>query len=163
LTDWQQIIRDHGPMAFDTAWRVVGNAPDAEDAVQEAFADAVRVARGTRVHNIGGLLRRLTARRAVDLLRRRHGTSDLPANHPASASTRPEAIAVGAELATRLRAAVAQLPYREAEVFAMRYFAAVPNADIAMSLGMTPGAVGVALHKARARLEELLNLNEDRP
>ncbi len=48
---------------------------------------------------------------------------------------------------------------REAEVFCLRYFDDLPNQKIAEVLNMQPGAVGVALHKARAKLELLLSDN----
>ena len=68
----------------------------------------------------------------------------------------PEAAAIGKELAERLRQAVAELPPREAEIFCLRYFEDLPNHRIAEILSIQPGTVGVALHKARARLEALL-------
>ena len=74
----------------------------------------------------------------------------------ASRNGDPEAAAVGKELAERLRRAVAELPEREASVFCLRYFEDLPNQRIAEILSIQPGAVGVALHKARARLEALL-------
>jgi RNA polymerase sigma-70 factor (ECF subfamily) len=151
-------------MAYDTAWRILGNPTDTEDAVQDAFLDALRLDREGRqsIRNVGGLLRHLVARRAVDLLRRRRGAPvPATADHAAPAHAQPQAVAVGHELAARLRIALAELPERESEVFVLRYFADMPNADIATHLRISPGAVGVALHKARTRLQELLDLNED--
>jgi RNA polymerase sigma factor (sigma-70 family) len=155
------IVRDHGPMAYDTAWRILGNACDTQDAVQEAFVDAVRIARGERIANWGGLLRRLVARRAIDLLRSRRGGRSLSMEPAAPLRMHPEAIAVGQELAERLRIALTQLPQRESEVFVLRYFADLSNIEIAESLKLSAGAVGVALHKARMRLAELLETAEE--
>jgi len=56
----------------------------------------------------------------------------------------------------RLRHRRAALPQREATVFCLRYFEDLPNQRIAEILSIQPGTVGVALHKARARLEALL-------
>ena len=36
-TDWDRIVREHGPMVYGTAWRILGNAADAEDVVQDVF------------------------------------------------------------------------------------------------------------------------------
>ncbi len=41
-------------------------------------------------------------------------------------------------------------------MFCLRYFDDLPNQRIAEILNLQPGAVGVALHKARAKLEALL-------
>jgi RNA polymerase sigma-70 factor (ECF subfamily) len=71
----------------------------------------------------------------------------------ASPEDNPEAAAVGHELADRLRDAVARLPDREAGVFCLRYYEDRSYEEIAETLGIRVGAVGVALHKARAKLE----------
>jgi DNA-directed RNA polymerase specialized sigma24 family protein len=59
LPDWESIVRRHGPMAFDTAWRLLGNAADAEEVVQDALLDAFRLHAQRTVTNWGGLLRHL--------------------------------------------------------------------------------------------------------
>lgn len=48
------------------------------------------------------------------------------------------------------------LPDREAEVFCMRYFEGLSNPQIADVLHVRTGAVAVALHKAKAKLETML-------
>jgi DNA-directed RNA polymerase specialized sigma24 family protein len=55
-----------------------------------------------------------------------------------------------------LQWAVAELSDREASVFSLRYFGEMANGEIARTLGNSTDAVGVALHKARRRLDELL-------
>ncbi|MBL8799498.1 MAG: sigma-70 family RNA polymerase sigma factor [Planctomycetia bacterium] len=61
------------------------------------------------------------------------------------------------ELAERLRQALGQLPAREAEVFALRYFEDQSYQQIAESLDMQSNAVAQALYKARTKLEVLLS------
>jgi RNA polymerase sigma-70 factor, ECF subfamily len=151
-------------MAFETAWRVLGNASDAEDAVQEAFVDALRLHREGPVRNWGALLRHLASCRSLDLLRKRRtasATAAFEADLPAPQSSRPDAAAVATEVSAALRAALAHLPRREAEVFSLRYFGDLANPEIAEALGLTTGAVAVALHKARARLQEALEPAKD--
>src|SRR6516165_10714210 len=93
LPDWESIVRRHGPMAFDTAWRLLGNAADAEEVVQDALLDAFRLHAQRTVTNWGGLLRHLAVRRAKPF-----------ACEPVAAeSDRPEAVAIARELAERLR------------------------------------------------------------
>lgn len=96
--------------------------------------------------------------RAVDVLRKRRKTRPLEVDPPASVGGEPETAAIGAELETRLREAIARLPARQAEVFSLYYFSDLPNSQIAAVLGIRPGAAAVALHKARARLQTLLQL-----
>jgi RNA polymerase sigma-70 factor (ECF subfamily) len=149
-------------MAYDVAWRLLGNAADADDAVQEAFVDAFKLHARQAVDNWGGLLRRLAARRAIDRLRSRRTTATAPidTDPPAAASDQPDAAAIERELAARLRAAVAELPDREATVFSLRHFGEMTNPDIAAALNVTPDAVAMALHKARAKLRAALGLTE---
>ncbi len=161
MTDWAAIAREHGGMAFETAWRILGNASDTEDAVQEAFMDAVRLHRqATAIGNWGALLRHLASRRALDLLRKRRPVlpiiSDFPAPQPFSADSSTEM----AELVCLVRQALAQLPSREAEVFSLRHFGDLSNPEIAEQLGIQVGAVAVALHKARLHLQTILKTSE---
>lgn len=156
MPDWESIVRMHGPMAFDTAWRLLGNAADAEEVAQDALLDAFRLHAQRTITNWGGLLRHLAVRRAIDRLRTRTPLQPFACEPLAAESDQPEAVAIERELAERLRWAITRLPDREAGVFSLRYLGEMTNAEIARTLGITAGAVGVALHKARARLRELL-------
>jgi RNA polymerase sigma-70 factor (ECF subfamily) len=163
--DWQSIVRTHGPMAFETAWRLLGNMADTEDAVQEALMGAFRLQERRLVANWGGLLRHLAARRAIDKLRKRRWTvplSDGPyqVEPPSPASQQPELLAIERELAEALRAAVADLPDRQSSVFSLFYFGEMDNNAIAETLKISTDAVAVALHKARQRLKARLDLRK---
>lgn len=153
MTDWPSIVREHGPMTFETAWRLVGNAVDAEDVVQEVFLEAYQRHAREPIDNWGGFLRRLATRRAIDRLRRRRPAESLVPEQIAASGAAPESHLLELELAERLRRAVAELPEREATVFSLHYFGELDHASIARELDVTVGAVGVALHKARAKLK----------
>jgi len=155
-TDWNDIVRDHGPAVFRCAWRVLGQAADAEDVTQEAFMDAYRLHRGQSVNNWPALLRRLAVCRALDRIRRRRPTLTINGLSLAASHGAPESDVIAAELAERLPEAIARLPEREGEVFCLRYFEDLSNQQIAEALEMQTGAVAVALHKARAKLEAYL-------
>jgi RNA polymerase sigma-70 factor (ECF subfamily) len=160
---WESILRAHGPTAFDTAWRLLGHAADAEDVFQDAMLDAVRLRARQPIDNWGGLLRRLVTRRAIDRLRtRRNRAAPLDTDLPAPPDE-PDSSMLERELAARLRAAIADLPDREATVFSLRHFGELTNPDIAAALDITPDAVAVALHKARAKLKTALGLTDPAP
>ncbi len=161
--DWRSIVQTHGPMAFDTAWRLLGHAADTEDVVQDALLDAFRLHVRQPVNNWGGVLRHLVTRRAIDYLRKRRPVIAAPpeAYEPATPpSDQPESVAIERELAERLRGAIADLTDREASVFSLHYFGEMSNNEIAHTLGISKDAVAVALHKARKRLKVLLGLQE---
>jgi RNA polymerase sigma-70 factor (ECF subfamily) len=147
-------------MAFETAWRILGNESDAEDAAQEAFVGVLRLSRERAIDNWGGMLRRLAVCRALDRLRQRRRVGVVDHAMAAPPCHGPVEVAAGRELADRLRQALAELPTREAEVFAMRYLGDLSNGQIAAELGINIGAVGVALHKARHRLEAMFTGDE---
>ncbi|MBY0229353.1 MAG: sigma-70 family RNA polymerase sigma factor [Gemmataceae bacterium] len=157
MTDWDRIVRDHGPTVFAAAWRILGHSADTEDVVQEVFLQAHVMARTEAVRCWEALLRRLASCRALDKLRQRRrplpldeaGLIDGPGADPGE-------IVAERELSERLRWALGQLPPREASVFCLRYFDDLPYDEIATSLGISGGAVATALHKARAKLEDLL-------
>jgi RNA polymerase sigma-70 factor (ECF subfamily) len=147
-------------MAVRTAHRILGNEADAEDAAQQAFMDAFGVLRKSRVQNWAALLRHLAACRALDILRRRAPAGGAAVEPLAGGASHPEAVAVARERAVILRQALGALPEREAQVFSLRYFGDLSNPDIAAMLGIPAGAVAVALHKARAHLEEAMREDE---
>jgi RNA polymerase sigma-70 factor (ECF subfamily) len=156
MTDWDRLVRQHGPTVYRTAWRILGHVADTEDVTQEVFLEVSQLANGEPVRHWAGLLRRLAAFRALDRLRQRKQTVPLDDLHLASANGDPEEEAVARELAERLRAVVAHLPQREGAVFCLRYFDDLTNEQIAELLHISSGAVAAALHKARAKVETLL-------
>ena len=45
MEQWDDILRTHGPLVWQTVWRLLRHEADAADAFQETFVSAVRVAR----------------------------------------------------------------------------------------------------------------------
>jgi RNA polymerase sigma factor (sigma-70 family) len=60
---------------------------------------------------------------------------------------------------TALWAAVAQLAPRARTAVALRYVADLSQAEVAAAMGISRGTVAATLHKARARLAELMDPN----
>lgn len=155
MTDWGEIVRLHGPAAYETAWRILGNSADVEDALQEALLEAFRMhQRRQVVVRWSGLLRRIVAYRSLDILRKRKGGEPLTAEPHDNGKGEPSSLAIRREQIERLRRQVALLPPREATVFTLRYFGEMSNLEIAAELDITAGAVAVALHKSREKIRE---------
>ncbi len=160
MTNWQEIVGRHSGLVWRTAYRLLGNEADAADCYQEAFVSALELSRRQRVGNWPGLLQQLATRRALDVLRDRSREraepqavdwAALPSGEPGPAQQ-----AEAAELSERLRTALAGLTDGQAEVFCLRYVSQLSYREIAHLLGMKRSAVGVALHRARHRLAEIL-------
>jgi len=161
MTDWNEVVRQYGPTVWRTAWRLLGNHADVADCFQKAFLDALQLARRETVRDWSGLLRRLATARALDLLRERYRQRRCsePLADPdclVSPGSGPEQQAEVAELAERLRTALAQLPPRQAEAMCLRWLDHLSNGEIGERLGLDLNAVGALLHRARQRLRQLL-------
>ena len=73
--DWDRFVADHGPSTLRLACRILGDGPDAEDVVQEAFCRSTASARRRSVASWGGgccIARPCTS--ALDRLRRRRAS-----------------------------------------------------------------------------------------
>jgi RNA polymerase sigma-70 factor (ECF subfamily) len=76
----------------------------------------------------------------------------IPENAAARSVDTPDNVAEARELAEWLRAVLAELPERQSQVFALSCFSGLSNSEIAAALSITPGAVAMALHQARATI-----------
>lgn len=166
IIDWEDILRQHGPVAWRTACRLLGSRVDAEDCVQDAFAAAVQVSREHPVENWRGLLQRLVTARAIDRLRRRYRrnrSSDVP--DPAGLIDPmpvPAERAEAAELLEDLRRALPTLPGEQAQVFYLHCVEGWTYPEIGEVLALSPGAVGMLLMRARTALKERLATHSPR-
>ena len=159
--DWKTIVGQQGPGVYRIAWRILGNADDAEEVVQDVFLQAHQYESRNDVSNGAGLLKRLAVCRSLDRLRRRRADLCLDDVTIVGREPCPQDQAVANELESRLRTCVAQLPGREAEVFCLRYFDQLTNQQIAETLSLTTEAVATAIYKARTKLADMLvDLNE---
>jgi RNA polymerase sigma-70 factor (ECF subfamily) len=161
MVEWDIVIEKHGPMVWRTAYRLLGNADDAEDCLQETFLAAVTFSERQRVRSWPSVLRYLAVARATDMLRQRLSREKRNCNAPDAAlhtnqNEDPAADMAVAELSDRLREALAQLPPRQSQVFVLRFLEQMSYREIAAALELKTSAVGVALHVARRRLRDLL-------
>jgi RNA polymerase sigma-70 factor (ECF subfamily) len=107
------------------------------------------------------MLQRIATNRAIDGLRKRvkrkrqEEVTDVTIVEANTADAAQQAEA--SELADALRWAVGRLPVRQAEVFWLHEFGDATHQQIAEQLGITVNAVGVILHRARQKLQELLH------
>lgn len=162
MTEWQSIVEEHRELVWRNVYRLLGNHADAEDCFQETFISALKLARQEKVRNWPALLRRLATSRALDRLRQRLRQAgrfeSFTAGHaPASNNPEPDQVIEQQELSARLRRALTQLPQDQAQAFCLRFMEDMSYRQIARQMGIKSNAVGVLLHRARARLRELLS------
>jgi RNA polymerase sigma-70 factor (ECF subfamily) len=169
---FDEVVRRFQPQVSRLANRLLGwrSRAEVEDVVQEVFLAALTHCR--RFRGQASLATWLTAitlnkcrshqRRWRVALRlfvrnRRDDGSDAPAPPP------PDAPAL-AETSAAVRGAVQSLPPKDREVIVLRYFENLSAPEIATLTGASRSAVEVRLHRARARLADLLRplANEER-
>jgi RNA polymerase sigma-70 factor (ECF subfamily) len=154
--NWYVLVRTWGPMVYTAAWRVLGNAADAEDVVQDVFTEALRHWKSSKVRNWAGWLRRVAVCRAIDKLRQRRSYSTLDSVSEPIHSQTADAVLENRELREQLRESLQQLSEHEAAIFCLRYFEELSYDEIAKTLDMETAAVGMALHRARTKLAQLM-------
>jgi RNA polymerase sigma-70 factor, ECF subfamily len=148
---------EHQGRVFRAAYRVTGNAHDAEDVLQTVF---LRLARHQGLlpdaANLAGYLHRSAVNAALDVLRSRQRAARVPldeAEQAAPGTDSPERVREAAELQEWLRAALTRVSPQAAEIFALRYLEGLENREIARMLGGSRVTVAVTLHRTRRRLE----------
>jgi RNA polymerase sigma-70 factor (ECF subfamily) len=161
MTEWGELVDCHARLVYGVAYRIVGRIHDAEDVAQETFREAFELSIAGRVTEWRGCLCRIATFRAIDLVRRRRNVGPLD-DQQASPALEPAAEIEARELSERLQAALVELPRQAATVFALTYFEQLSRDEIATALEMTPGAVSVALFKARKQLQQILLVEPNR-
>ena len=79
VTDLESIFREHHAMVFRAAYRVTGNAGDAEDVLQTVFLRmAKRDQSAEPIENITSFLHRAAVNAALDLIRSRQNVRSVP-------------------------------------------------------------------------------------
>ena len=140
-------------MVYRAAYRVAGNAADAEDVLQTVFLRLARnEAQTEQVRNPEGYLRRAAVNCALDLLRSRQRIELVDPDSAPPVEDDPERQAQAAELRDWLRRSVSALSPLAAEAFALRFFEGRDNGEIAAMLGTSEASIAVTLHRARERL-----------
>lgn len=161
MPDWEDILSRDGKAVWQTAYRLLGNHADAEECFQDAFLAALEVSRRENVRNWRALLQRLATARAIDRLRskRRQLKFQLVPDWDAVPGHEPIAsrIAEDGELAESLRTWLGHLPARQAEVFCLHCLEEWSYQDVAQHLEISVDSVGVLLHRARAKLRQLVS------
>ena len=161
VIDWQAVVNKHGPIVWNTAYRLLGNHTDTADCFQETFVCALEVSRRQHVYSFPALLVRLATARAIDRLRRRMREPNVSTETAdyvdvPSDDVEPYQHVQAKELAEGLREALTQLPQQEAQVFCMRYLNNMSYRQIGKQLGIKNSTAGVLLHRARTKLREHL-------
>ncbi|HKT00573.1 MAG TPA: SigE family RNA polymerase sigma factor [Rugosimonospora sp.] len=135
---------------------LVGDVHVAEDIVQDAFAGVHAHWRRLRDESAAvGYLRRAVVNRSRSVLRRRR-TARAYIWPVADAEPGADTAVLATDEQQRLRQALARLPRRQREVLVLRYWASLSEAEIADTLGISPGTVKSTASRGVQALESAL-------
>ena len=160
--DFEILFRDHHDLVYRTAFRITGNAEDAEDVLQTLFVRLLRrdvlpeIDRNPRAY-----LHRAAVNIALDVIqsRKRHVSANEEAFYLEDGTPGQDRQSSGSEIRESLRVALAELSPRTAEIFVLRYVEGYDNVEIAKMLRTSRSTVAVLLFRARARLKKSLRIH----
>lgn len=157
-SELESTFREYHGLVFRTAYRITGNAADAEDVLQVVFLRLLRRKSGPEaMDHPEGYLRRAAINASLDVIRSRQASRNVELPDDLSSNETPE-------LRRALSGALAQLKPRAAEVFTLRFLEGFTNQQIAKMLGMSQVLVAVTVHRTRQQLRKQLGRHlGDRP
>jgi RNA polymerase sigma-70 factor (ECF subfamily) len=156
----------HGRSVFSFVLRIVGEWPDAEDVVQDVFAQAWRQASRYDEHrsSVAGWLLMIARTRAIDALRARRSRpdagqlvnertiEDLPGRGQS-----PDLLALRSEEIRALRAALDELPLVQRLAIELAFYEGFTQAEIAERLEQPLGTVKTRIRLGLLKLRDVLS------
>jgi len=158
---FEEIVRLYQRRVYGVALRIVRAHDVADDVTQEAFLRAWRsLDRFDLERPFGPWVCRIAANLAVNHVRSPRAREEgLPEGHAETRSSGPGPLGalLDAEGARVLEAAMGQLPQEQRAVLVLRVVEDLSYAEIAETLGISPGTVMSRLFRARERLAQSLS------
>ena len=153
-----ELVRRYQGRLYRLAYRMLGNAEEAQDATQEAFLRAYRALSSFRLDaSFSPWMYRIATNVCLDMLRSRRPQASLdesPLDPPATLSV--EGAVAERERLRAVAEAVGRLPVGLRTVFLLRHEAELSYEEIAQTLGLPLNTVRTRLFRARNALKELL-------
>jgi RNA polymerase sigma factor (sigma-70 family) len=157
---WEQVVRDHSARVYRLAYRLSGNAQDAEDLTQETFVRVFRSLADFSPGTFEGWLHRITTNLFLDMVRRRQrirfdalpeDTERLPGRAPS-----PEQVYADTHLDPQVQAALDALSPEFRVAVVLCDIEGLTYEEIAATLGIKLGTVRSRIHRGRVQLRQAL-------
>jgi len=144
VTDFDALYRAHGDRLWRSLLLFTGRAEVASDATAEAFAQAIR--RGSALRDPGAWIWKAAYRIAAGEMKREGMTVPLPEERPDE----------HAESIVDLIRGLGRLTPHQRAAITLHYYAGYSHREVASIIGSTTSAVGVHVHRAKAKLRREL-------
>ena len=163
--DYARTFRAQHPRLVALAWRVLGDRAEAEDVAQEALLRLAGADVRTRPDDeVAAWLRRVAMNLAFNRARdRRRAAARVDRSARLEVAPATEAVVEAVlveEQATAVRAALLALPERQRAVLLLRH-SGYRYAEIAATLGIAVGSVGVLLARAERAFRRAWGTEDD--
>ncbi len=153
------LVDRHSAMAFNIAYRIVGDAEAAKDMAQESFISAYNALENFRFGSkFSSWLYRIVVNKCRDHLRAAQKTAaldEIAELVPARGQT-PEQSSSSRQTGDMIQKALSALPVDHREVIVLKHVEGLDYGEIADILGVGVNALKVRAHRGRERLKELL-------
>lgn len=171
LAAFNQLVLSYQGLAYNVAYRVMGDPDAAADATQDAFIKAYKALDSFRGESFRAWLMRIVTNTCYDQLRakQRRPASSLDdmlaeSDHTwrlAEPGERPDERAEREELSRLLQWAIHQLPEDQRAVVVLSDIEGLSYDEIAIATGTQLGTVKSRLSRARAKLRDLLQQQQE--
>ena len=158
-TDALRVLYErYGGIVFGMTYRLLGDRQAAEECTQDVFVSVWRTARAYEPSRarVSTWLLAIARNRAIDAIRRRAARPVDPHEDVWTAEQTPDTadLVAQADEASRLAAAMAELPDAQREAVALAYFGGLSHTEIAerlrLPVGTVKGRIRLALDRLRA-------------
>ncbi len=153
ISEFGAVVREHQAMVFGIALHLLGDRTLAEEVSQDVFLKLFGVIDSLKsAEHVLFWLRRATANRSIDEMRRRQSRPEIPLEAEVEPATMPK---VGDPmLSQRLQQMVASLPEKARAVIVLRYQEDMSPEEISHSLEMPLATVKSQLQRALVMLRD---------
>lgn len=160
MPSWDELVREHGDRVYRLAYRLSGNAQDAEDLTQDTFIRVFRSLSNYQAGTFEGWLHRITTNLFLDMVRRRNRIrmEALPEDYervPAQGPS-PEQAYHDARVDPDLQAALDSLAPEFRAAVVLCDVEGLSYEEIGATLGVKLGTVRSRIHRGRQALRDHL-------
>lgn len=163
MPSWDELVREHADRVYRLAYRLSGDAQDAEDLTQETFIRVFRSLSNYQPGTFEGWLHRITTNLFLDMVRRRNRIrmEALPEDYervPAEGPT-PEDAYHDARLDPDLQSALDSLAPEFRAAVVLCDIEGLSYEEIGATLGVKLGTVRSRIHRGRQAIRDYLAHN----